>query len=72
MLLPARVKEVYLAHMLQGLGERGVRSAIVFTATCRGCHLLSLLLQVGLGFSESRGLEGLRNCKSVRCTRSDS
>ncbi|KAK9840738.1 hypothetical protein WJX81_001459 [Elliptochloris bilobata] len=44
-LLPARVKEVYLAHLLEGLAERGVRSAIVFTATCRSCHLLSLLLQ---------------------------
>ena len=49
-LLPARVKEVYLAHLLQGLAERGVRSAIVFAGTCRGCHLLSLLLQVGQGF----------------------
>ena len=44
-LLPARVKEVYLAHLLEGLAEHGVRSAIIFAATCRGCHLLSLLLQ---------------------------
>ncbi len=44
-LLPARVREVYLAHLLEGLAARGVRSAIVFAATCRGCHLLGLLLQ---------------------------
>jgi hypothetical protein len=38
------VRELYLVHMLESLEERSIRSAIVFCATCRGCHMLSLLL----------------------------
>jgi ATP-dependent RNA helicase DDX49/DBP8 len=49
LLVPAKVKEVYLAYLLRGLADRGVRSAIVFAGTCRGCALLSALLaELGL------------------------
>ncbi|GFR48805.1 hypothetical protein Agub_g10756, partial [Astrephomene gubernaculifera] len=44
--LPSKVKEVYLHHLLTVLlPARKVRSAIIFASTCRGCHLLSLLLE---------------------------
>jgi ATP-dependent RNA helicase DDX49/DBP8 len=45
MLIPAKVKEVYLVHLLQSLEERSIRSAIVFVGTCRGCALLAALLE---------------------------
>ena len=45
LLLPAKVKEVYLVHLLQSLEERKIRSAIVFSGTCRGCALLAALLE---------------------------
>lgn len=45
MLIPAKVKEVYLVHLLRSLEERAVRSAIVFASTCRGCASLAALLQ---------------------------
>jgi ATP-dependent RNA helicase DDX49/DBP8 len=45
LLVPAKVKEVYLAHLLESLEERSVRSAIVFVGTCRGCALLAALLE---------------------------
>ena len=41
----AQVKEVYLAHLLAKLPELKVRSAIIFCSTCKGCHLLSLVLE---------------------------
>jgi ATP-dependent RNA helicase DDX49/DBP8 len=44
-LMPKKVRALYLFHLLQSLEERGVRSAMVFCATCRGCHMLSLLLE---------------------------
>lgn len=44
-LAPAQVKEVYLAHLLGQLEELKCRSAIIFTGTCKGCHLLSVLLE---------------------------
>ncbi|EFN58860.1 hypothetical protein CHLNCDRAFT_48551 [Chlorella variabilis] len=43
--LPAKVKEVYLVHLLGQLEELQCRSAIIFAGTCKGCHLLSLLLE---------------------------
>ena len=43
--IPAKVKEVYLAHLLGQLQEHKVRSAIIFASTCKGCHLLSLVLE---------------------------
>ncbi|KAG2501639.1 hypothetical protein HYH03_000143 [Edaphochlamys debaryana] len=44
--LPSKVKEVYLHHLLTVvLPAKKVRSAIIFAGTCRGCHLLSLLLE---------------------------
>ena len=43
--IPAKVKEVYLAHVLGRLQELKVRSAIIFTSSCKGCHLLSLVLE---------------------------
>ncbi|BDA51188.1 DEAD-box ATP-dependent RNA helicase 36 [Coccomyxa sp. Obi] len=42
--IPAKVRELYLVHMLESLGERKLRSCMVFCATCRGCHMLALLL----------------------------
>ena len=39
------MKEVYLVQLLSQLEEHKVRSAMVFCATCRGCHLLSLVLE---------------------------
>lgn len=44
-LAPAQVKEVYLAHLLGQLEDLKCRSAIIFTGTCKGCHLLSVLLE---------------------------
>jgi len=44
LLVPAKVKEVYLFFLLQKLEEFKVRSAIIFSSTCRGCALLSALL----------------------------
>ena len=35
-LLPANVKEVYLAYMLDHLAELNIRSAIIFCSTCKG------------------------------------
>ena len=42
---PVQVKEVYLVQLLSQLEGHRVRSAMVFCATCRGCHLLSLVLE---------------------------
>lgn len=42
--VPAKVKAVYLAYLLGQLDELKIRSAMIFTATCRGCHMLNLLL----------------------------
>jgi ATP-dependent RNA helicase DDX49/DBP8 len=33
--VPAKVKEVYLAHLLGTLGDHDVRSAIIFCSTCK-------------------------------------
>ena len=43
--VPAKVKEVYLAHLLESLEERSIRSAMLFVGTCRSCRLLALVLQ---------------------------
>ena len=43
--MPAKVKEVYLYHLLNSLEKAGVRSVIVFVSTCKGCNLLDMLLQ---------------------------
>ncbi len=43
--IPAKVKEVYLYHVLSNLAELKIRSAMVFVGTCKSCHLLDLLLQ---------------------------
>jgi ATP-dependent RNA helicase DDX49/DBP8 len=57
LLVPAKVKEVYLAHVLAQLGDAGAaapelraaRSAIVFCATQRGADLVAALLaQLGI------------------------
>jgi len=42
--IPAKVKEVYLAHLLGKMEELGVRSSIIFTATRKGCQMLQELL----------------------------
>lgn len=43
--IPAKVKEVYLFHVLSKLEELGIRCAMVFLATCKACHLLDLQLE---------------------------
>ena len=40
----AQVRELYLVHVLESLAERQLRSCMVFCSTCRGCHMLALLL----------------------------
>lgn len=45
MFIPAKVKEVYLFHLLDSLEDLSLRSAIVFVGTCRACALLELMLQ---------------------------
>lgn len=51
--MPAKVKEVYLYHLLEGMAAAKVRSAIIFVGTCRGCQLLALLLrELGLACAE--------------------
>ena len=43
--VPAKVREVYLAHLLEGMAARhSVRSAIVFCATCRRAAAAPVLL----------------------------
>lgn len=44
LLVPAKVKEVYLFFLLQNLEEYKVRSAIIFSSTCRNCAVLAALL----------------------------
>ncbi|KAF3796569.1 DEAD-box ATP-dependent RNA helicase 36 [Nymphaea thermarum] len=43
--IPKDMKDIYLANVLWKMEENSVRSAIVFVATCRACHLLSLMLE---------------------------
>jgi ATP-dependent RNA helicase DDX49/DBP8 len=43
--VPAKVKEVYLYHLLTTLEEAEVQSVIVFVSTCKGCKLLDVMLQ---------------------------
>lgn len=51
--VPAKVKEVYLHHLLTAMAALKVRSAVVFVGTCRGCRLLALLLrELGLACAE--------------------
>jgi len=51
--VPAKVKEVYLYHLLDGMAAKRIRSAIIFVGTCRGCQLLALLLrELGLPCAE--------------------
>lgn len=45
LLVPAKVKEVYLTHILGSIKEHSVRSIIVFVSTCKGCALLAALLE---------------------------
>ena len=50
LLVPAKVKEVYLAHLLQPdrLAAQRVRSALLFCATVAGCQLLAeTLIELG-------------------------
>ncbi|KAL0924720.1 hypothetical protein M5K25_005573 [Dendrobium thyrsiflorum] len=39
------LREVYLIHLLSKMEDMGIRSVMIFVSTCRGCHLLSLLLE---------------------------
>lgn len=72
-LMPAKVKEVYLHHLLSEVMEqRKVRSAILFCRTCRSCALLAGLLQeLGLpaaalhsGLPQKQRLAALQRFKS--------
>ena len=38
LLVPAKVKDVYLVHLLEQLADLSVRSAIVFCSTCALCQ----------------------------------
>lgn len=44
-LVPAKVKEVYLLHLLARLAEWKVRSCIIFAGTCKSAEFLDILLQ---------------------------
>lgn len=44
MVVPAKVKEVYLSHLLRNLENIGVKSCIVFAGTRKSCQNLGLLL----------------------------
>ena len=44
LLIPSKIKEVYLAHLLTQLQELKIRSAIIFCSTCKGCRLLGYVL----------------------------
>ena len=43
-LCPAKVKEVYLFHLLKRLEQLKVKSAIIFVGTVKGCQLVEFLL----------------------------
>ena len=43
--IPAKVKEVYLFHLLSSLEELKIRSAIIFVSRCNSCHLLDIMLE---------------------------
>jgi len=43
LLIPSQVKDCYLIHLLQTFIEN--KSVIIFTHTCRSCHVLSFLLR---------------------------
>ncbi|XP_004503218.1 DEAD-box ATP-dependent RNA helicase 36 [Cicer arietinum] len=45
-IIPKKVKDVYLMYVLSKMEENSIRSAIVFVSTCRDCHRLSLMLEV--------------------------
>ncbi|CAN8312300.1 unnamed protein product [Cochlearia groenlandica] len=38
-------KELYLAHILSQMEDKGIRSAMIFVSTCRTCQRLSLMLE---------------------------
>ena len=44
LLLPAKVKEVYLVYLLEQLESLKVRSTMLFCSTCKGCRLLGYIL----------------------------
>ncbi|KAF7140909.1 hypothetical protein RHSIM_Rhsim06G0242600 [Rhododendron simsii] len=44
-LVPKKVKDVYLVHILSKMEDMGIRSAIIFVPTGWICHSLSLLLE---------------------------
>lgn len=44
LLVPAKVKDAYLFHLLKDFTEKNVRSSvIIFTSTCRNCQLLAMM-----------------------------
>ncbi|CAM6114445.1 unnamed protein product [Calypogeia fissa] len=45
MFIPSNAKDVYLVHLLSKLEELSIRSVIIFAASCRTCHLLSLVME---------------------------
>lgn len=68
--IPAKVKEVYLAHLLSMLKEVKVRSAIIFASTCKGCHLLSLVLgELGLPCASLHSGESLGDMEAAADSR---
>ena len=72
LLIPAKVKEVYLAHLMGGLEDSKIRSAMIFVSSCNVCRRLAILLDE-LGFtcaalhsqqSQKRRLAALARFKS--------
>ncbi|KAK9817562.1 hypothetical protein WJX74_007759 [Apatococcus lobatus] len=44
LLIPAKVKEVYLAHLMGPLEDNKIRSAMIFVSSCNVCRRLAILL----------------------------
>lgn len=44
--VPRTVKDVYLVHILKRMKDMGIRSAIIFVARCRDCHLLGSMMEI--------------------------
>lgn len=71
--VPAKVKEVYLQHVLLRMEELKVRSCIVFVGTTRTCQLVELLLlelghQVRMGHDHRlRAPESQLCCRCLSC-----
>ncbi len=46
--IPAKVKEVYLMHLLNEREELGIRSAMIFVSTCKVCVVAVVVVKGGM------------------------